>query len=101
MVAQENMREYWDRRKADIKLMQESGRVVFIRNHKRLQVIAPQNKDFIKGAEELAGRFKRKTQVWSFDARLEKKVRELVEQVWPGQGFNRTQARFQSVTEES
>jgi hypothetical protein len=98
---QSNMTDFWRRRKADIKAMQDSGKVVFVRDHRRLQVIAPENREFVKGARELAGRFKRKTQVWSFDARLEKKVRELVEQVWPGQGYNRTQARFQSVTEES
>lgn len=91
------MRDYWNKRKADIKAMQDSGKVVFVRDHRRLQVIAPENRDFVKGAQELAGRFKRKTQVWSFDARLEKKVRELVEQVWPGQGFSKTVNRFQAI----
>jgi hypothetical protein len=93
------MRDYWNKRKADIKAMQDSGKVVFVRDHRRLQVIAPENRDFVKGAQELAGRFKRKTQVWSFDARLEKKVRELVEQVWPGNGNNTIKRRFDNVSD--
>jgi hypothetical protein len=97
---QENMKEYWSKRRANIKLAQESGKIVFMRDHRRLQVIVPQHKDFIRGAQELAGRFKHRTQIWSFDYRLEKKVRELVEQVWPGNGSNRCVARFQMTTEE-
>lgn len=95
----QNMSEYWHKRKADIKAAQDSGQVIFVRDHKRLQVIAPASEDFITGAQELAGRFKRKTQVWSFDLRLEKKVRELVEKVWPGNGNNAIKARFQSITD--
>jgi hypothetical protein len=96
---QVNMHDYWSKRKAEIKLTQDSGRIVFVRDHRRLQVVAPQHPDFVSGALELAGRFRRKTQLWSFDCRLEKKVRELVEQVWPGQGSNKITGRFQPITE--
>lgn len=99
-MTQDNMQDFWRKRKADIKASQDSGRVVFIRDHRRIQVIAPHNKEFAKGAGELAGRFKHKTQVWSFDCRLEKRVRELVEKVWPGNGKNAIRLRFQALTEE-
>lgn len=82
----ENMKEYWRKRKEDIKQVSESGHIVLMYRERRLQVIVPKHPEFSSGAAKLAGRFRPRTGMWSFDRRLEWAVRELIERIWPGHG---------------
>lgn len=73
---------YWDQKRADHARITQSGKVKIWQDGRRLHVIAPENPDFVKGARELAGRFRWRTKTWSFDLQSRRLVLALVETIY-------------------
>lgn len=76
----------WEERRAAIEAAQLAGRVIIepikAGTATRLCVICPGHVEFIKGALELGGTFKRKTGVWTFSLHSKRLVVDLARRVF-------------------
>lgn len=73
---------HWDRRRTYLANAKEKGLVLFKVQGERLQVSAPHNPEFVTGARELDGRWRHRTQQWSFPLVSKRLVKELAERVY-------------------
>lgn len=72
--------------KQQVARIKERHEIVMLRNGRRLHVICPYHRLFVIGAQDLAGRWKPRTGVWSFDAKLQKHIQQLIIDVFNKQG---------------
>lgn len=74
-----SFKEYWG------KIRWKNGETQIVRVKdvaSRIQVAAPFNQEFVKGAKELGGRWRYRSGVWSFPGYQRSKLNELLERVY-------------------
>lgn len=76
------LKEYWAKRRQANSESVAQGLVRILAKGQRLQVTCPDNDTFTRGALELGGRWRHKTQFWSFPIQRQRLVRELVIQCY-------------------
>lgn len=75
----------WDERRAEFDRYREQGKclVIFAR-HRRFQVVVPKTEEFPERALGLEGKYRSRTQVWTFPHYLHKDVLEVCHEMFPG-----------------
>jgi len=75
----------WRRRREDFDKIRESGQVLISKepaHPHRIYVICPYSEDFVQGAHTLNGRWRQRTQRWSFNLSTLPAVRALAIKVY-------------------
>lgn len=75
---------YWANKKAARERLRQAGGITVKVVSSRLHVATPYSDEFLAGARELGGRWRKRSHVWSFSVNAEPAVRALVESIWPG-----------------
>jgi hypothetical protein len=75
---------YWMGKVAEYAAIRKAGNVQIRYKATRLYVICPVNPEFIKQAKALLGTWRKRSEIWTFDRRLEEYIVSLCERLWPG-----------------
>jgi hypothetical protein len=72
------LKQYWAKKRQANLDKTAQGLVYTIQVGRRIQVTCPDNDDFTRGAKELGGIWRDRTQLWSFPIERKRLVRDLV-----------------------
>lgn len=74
--------KHWDEKRASIEQAKAKGEVRIWAVGRRLHVVVPYNEAFPPKARELAGSWRPKTGIWTFNIRTERLVREVCREIY-------------------
>lgn len=73
---------HWNRKRAAAQQMREDGLVHVTQVESRLHVVVPYKEEFTHRAKELGGRWRTRSQVWSFPVAARRLLMELLREIY-------------------